>query len=127
MQGVHVFSLAGCQWDAACTSVHKFENAQTLRVLVLDGCNIQVLHLDGGSDLRVLQVWECMLLWRGTFVMYVYGDAIDHVYLLCTISKFQALGCKNLHDIKEGLSDCTKLRRIYLSESSMVEVCICYY
>ena len=56
LQGVDVFSLAGCQWDAARTSVHKFENADTLRVLVLDGYNIQELHLDGASDLRLLQV-----------------------------------------------------------------------
>ena len=56
MKGVHVFSLAGCQWDAASTSVHKFENVETLRILVLDGCNIQELHLDGASELRVLQV-----------------------------------------------------------------------
>ena len=81
LQGVEVFSLAGCQWDAARTSVHKFENAATLRFLVLDECDIQVLHLGGASDLRVLQVCESVRCCVMHFCDVCAWDAIDHVIL----------------------------------------------
>ena len=58
--------------------------------------------------------------------MYVHGMPSTMFYLLCTIDNLQAQGCKSLSHIKEGLSDCTKLRRINLSGSGMVEVCIRY-